>query len=132
MYYVAVAKAVVTPCDSVSVNATIISSILLGRKKYFLFSTTIQNGLFLSVLPNCPTSSTTGNFLFSRLNMIASRGAGAQSVTVKWTGCGFDSRGNPRKCNIYLYFNFFAPVSRQKRGGNFRYSTRKSPEFDEK
>ena len=43
----------------------------------------------------------------------ASRGAAAQSVTVKPTGCGFDP--HPRRWNIYLnlYFHFFALVSRQ-------------------
>ena len=44
--------------------------------------------------------------------MWSSRGAGAQSVTVKSTGCGFDP--HPRKINIYLhlYFHFIALVSR--------------------
>ena len=37
---------------------------------------------------------------------VASRGAGAQSVTVKPTGCGFDPHYN-------LYFYFFALASRQ-------------------
>ena len=43
---------------------------------------------------------------------MASRGAGAQSVTVKTTGCGFDP--HTRRWNIYLnlYFHFFALVSR--------------------
>ena len=43
----------------------------------------------------------------------ASRGAGAQSVTVKPTGCGLDSHS--RRWNIYLnlYFHFVALVSRQ-------------------
>ena len=43
----------------------------------------------------------------------ASRGARAQSVTVKSIGCGFDTHS--RKWNIYLhlYFHFFALVSRQ-------------------
>ena len=47
------------------------------------------------------------------LTFEASRGAGAQSVTVKSTGCGFDPHS--RKLNIYLhlYFHFFALVSRQ-------------------
>ena len=42
----------------------------------------------------------------------ASRGAGAQGVTVKLTVCGFDPHS--RRCNIYLnlYFYFFALVSR--------------------
>ena len=42
----------------------------------------------------------------------ASRGAGAQSVTVKSTGCGFDPHS--RRLCIYLnvYFHFFALVSR--------------------
>ena len=41
------------------------------------------------------------------------RGAEAQSVTRKSTGCGFDSHS--RKWNLYLhlYLNFFALVSRQ-------------------
>ena len=44
------------------------------------------------------------------LKLEASRGIGAQSVTVKPTGCGFDSHS----MNIYLnlYFHFFALVSR--------------------
>ena len=41
----------------------------------------------------------------------ASRGAEAQNVTVKSTGCGFDPHS--RKRNIYLYFHFFALVSRR-------------------
>ena len=43
----------------------------------------------------------------------ANRGARTQSVTVKSTGCGFDSHS--RKWNIYLhfYFHFFALVSRE-------------------
>ena len=47
------------------------------------------------------------------LNVEASRGAGAQIVTVKSTGCGFEPYS--RKLNIYLhlYFHYFALVSRQ-------------------
>ena len=43
----------------------------------------------------------------------ASRGAGAQSVTVKPTGCGFDPPS--RRWNIYLllYFHFLVLVSKQ-------------------
>ena len=43
----------------------------------------------------------------------ASRGAGAQRVIVKSTGCGFDP--HLRKLNIYLhlYFHFFTLVSRK-------------------
>ena len=43
----------------------------------------------------------------------AGRVAGAQSVTVNATGCGFDPHS--RKLNIYLhlYFHFFALVLRQ-------------------
>ena len=50
------------------------------------------------------------DFLF--LSKTASRGAAAQSVTVKPTGCGFDPHS--RRWNIYLnlYFHFFALVSR--------------------
>ena len=46
----------------------------------------------------------------------AGRGAGAQSVTVKSTGCGFYPHS--RKWNIYLhlYFHFFALVSSQSAG----------------
>ena len=42
----------------------------------------------------------------------ASRGAAAQGVTVKPTGCGFDPHS--KRWNIYLnlYFHFFALVSR--------------------
>ena len=55
-----------------------------------------------------------GLLVFIYINMIeASRSAGAQSVTEKSTGCGFDPHS--RKLNIYLhlYFHFFALVSRQ-------------------
>ena len=54
----------------------------------------------------------------------SSRGAGTQSETLKSTGCGFDPHS--RRWNIYLnlYFYFFALVSRQKRGVEFRRSTR--------
>ena len=40
------------------------------------------------------------------------RDAGAQSVTLNATGCGFDPHS--RKCNIYLniYFHFFSRLSR--------------------
>ena len=57
----------------------------------------------------------------------ASCGAGAQSVTVKPTGCGFDPHSRTIS-GIYLnlYFNFFAMVSRQKRGIEFCHSTRNS------
>ena len=45
-----------------------------------------------------------------------SRCAGAQSVTVYATDCGFDPHS--RELNIYLilYFHFFALVSRQSAG----------------
>ena len=58
------------------------------------------------------------------LKILDSAFTAAQSVTVKPTGCGFDPHS--RKWNIYLnlYFNFFALVSRQKRGVKFRHSTR--------
>ena len=48
------------------------------------------------------------------LKFEASRGAGAQSVAVNATGCGFDSHS--KKLNIYLnlYFRFFTLVSRQR------------------
>ena len=55
----------------------------------------------------------------------ARRGAGAQNVTVKPTGCGFDPHS--RWLNIYLnlYFHFFALVSVEaKRGVEFCHSIR--------
>ena len=42
-----------------------------------------------------------------------SRGAGAQSVTVKSTGCLFDPHSRKRNIYLHLYFHFFALVSRQ-------------------
>ena len=50
-------------------------------------------------------------FLCKLIYFEASRGAGAQSVTVKPTGCGFDPHS--RRWNIYfnLYFHFIALVS---------------------
>ena len=47
------------------------------------------------------------------MNIQHFRGAGAQDVTVKSTGCGFDPQS--RKCYIDLnvYFHFFALDSRQ-------------------
>ena len=42
----------------------------------------------------------------------ASRGVGAQSVTVKPTGCGFDPHLMRRNIYLNLYFHFFALVSR--------------------
>ena len=52
------------------------------------------------------------------LHLEASRGAEAQSVTVKSTGCGFDPHS--RKWYIYLRFHFWEA----KRGIEFRHSTR--------
>ena len=51
--------------------------------------------------------------LLWNMSIEAGGGAGAQSVTVKPTGCGFDSHS--RRWNIYLnlYINFFALVLRQ-------------------
>ena len=42
----------------------------------------------------------------------ASRGSGAQSVTVKPTGCGFDVPHSIRNIYLNLYFHFFVLVSR--------------------
>ena len=54
----------------------------------------------------------------------ASHSAAARSVTVKPTGCWSDPHS--RRWNIYLnlYFHFFAPVSKIKRGVEFCHSTR--------
>ena len=62
-----------------------------------------------------------------------SRGAGAQSVTVKSTGCRFDPHS--RRLNIYLnlYFHFFALVSVEaKRGVEFCHSTRNTSRIRQK
>ena len=50
--------------------------------------------------------------MYNNINGV-SRGAGALSVTVKSTGCGFNLHS--RKLNIYLhlYFHFFGLVSTQ-------------------
>ena len=52
-------------------------------------------------------------YIYIDIHIYTSRGAAAQSVTVKPTGCGFDLHS--RRWNIYLnlYFHFFALVSRQ-------------------
>ena len=42
-----------------------------------------------------------------------SRGAGAQSVTAKSTGCGFDPYSRKRNISLHLYFHFFALVAKQ-------------------
>ena len=62
----------------------------------------------------------------------ARRGAVAQSVTVKPTGCGFDSHS--RRLNIYLnlYFHFFALVSRQNAALSSATSNVMPPEFGRK
>ena len=59
----------------------------------------------------------------------ASRGAGAQSVTVKPTSCGFDPHS--RRSNIYLnlYFYFFALVSRTSAALGSATQHAMSPEF---
>ena len=59
----------------------------------------------------------------------ASRGAGAQNVTVKLTGCGFS-----RKWNSYLhkYFHFFALVSRQSAALSSATQHAMPPEFSRK
>ena len=46
------------------------------------------------------------------MNDEASRGAGAQSVTVNATCCGFDPHSKKLNISLNLYFNFFALVSR--------------------
>ena len=43
----------------------------------------------------------------------AGRGAKAQSVIVKSTGCRFDSHSMKFNIYLHLYFHFFALVSRQ-------------------
>ena len=50
--------------------------------------------------------------LFELLSFETSRGAAARSVTVKPTGCGFDPHSRRRNIYLYLYFHFFALVSR--------------------
>ena len=62
----------------------------------------------------------------------ASRGAGAQSVTVRPTGCGFDPRS--MRWNIYLnlYFHFFTLVSRQSAALSSATQHAMPPEFGRK
>ena len=59
----------------------------------------------------------------------ASRGAGAQSETIKLSGCGFDPHS--RKWNIYLRlcFHFFALVSRQSAALSFATQHAMPPEL---
>ena len=51
----------------------------------------------------------------------ATRGAGAQSVTVNVTGNGFDPQSWKLNIYLHLYFHFFAVEA--KRGVEFRHST---------
>ena len=56
------------------------------------------------------------NLLKQSINIVGvyletNRGAGAQSVTVKPTGCGFDPRSRRRNIYLNLYFHFFGLVS---------------------
>ena len=62
----------------------------------------------------------------------ARRGAGAQSVTVKPTGCGFDPHS--KRWNIYLnlYFHFFALVSTTSAALNSATQNAIPPEFGRK
>ena len=66
------------------------------------------------------------------LKIEASRGAGAQSVTVKQTRCGFDPHS--RRWNIYLnlYFHFFALVSRSSAALSSATQHAMPPEFGRK
>ena len=60
------------------------------------------------------------------------RGAGAQSVTVKQTGCGLDPHS--RRWNIYLnlYFHFFALVSSRSAALSSATQHAMPPEFGRK
>ena len=62
----------------------------------------------------------------------ASRGAVAQSVTVKQIGCGFDPHS--KRWNIYLnlYFHFFALVSKQSAALSSATQHAMPPEFGRK
>ena len=62
----------------------------------------------------------------------ASRGATAQGVTVKPTGCGFDPLS--RRWNIYLnlYFHFLRSSVEDKGGVEFCYSTRNASRIRQK
>ena len=55
--------------------------------------------------------------IFTQIELVkffceASRGTAAQSVTVKATGCGFNSHSGRWNIYLNLYFHFFALVSR--------------------
>ena len=71
-------------------------------------------------------------FFFSKNYFEAGRGAAAQGVTVKPTGCGFDPHS--RRWNIYLnlYFHFFALVSRLSAALSSATQHTMSPEFGRK
>ena len=53
----------------------------------------------------------------------ASRGAGAQSVTVKSTGCEFDAHSKRKKYLLTFIFSFLRFSVEAKCGVEFRHST---------
>ena len=60
----------------------------------------------------------------------ANRGAGAQGVTVKPTGCGFDSHS--RRYLLKIIFPFLRSGVKDKRGVEFCLSTRNASRIQQK
>ena len=57
-----------------------------------------------------------------------SRGAGAQSVTVNATGCGFDPHSKERNIYFNLYFHFLCSGVEAKCGVEFRHEEHENGE----
>ena len=87
----------------------------------------LSNDLLLSGVLKFIQLNVSNNFYIEAI-----RGAGAQSVTVKPTGCGFDPHS--RRWNIYLnlYFHFFALVSTQSPALSSATQHTMPPEFERK
>ena len=80
----------------------------------------VELNSFILLLPGLVSSSFVIKYSFKYIYIFcclmyvkASRGAGAQSVAVKSTGCGLDPHSRKRNIYLHLYFQFFALVSRQ-------------------
>ena len=72
-------------------------------------------------------------YVFAQIhNVDASRGAGAQSVTVKSTGCGFDSPLEEMKYLLKFKYPFLRYGVEAKRGVEFCHSTRNASRIRQK
>ena len=58
------------------------------------------------------------------MNVEHSRGAGAQSVIVESTGCGFNPHSRIWNIYLHLYFSFLRSGAEAKRGVELRQLTR--------